>query len=222
MHYLTDGPADATCHLILAHGAGEGPESAFMARISRGLAAGGLRVTRFAFPYMAKMAGGGHRPPDPAGVLLAAWREAVAEVRGAGQSAPSRSGTHGPDPGRPDVSLVLGGKSLGGRMASLIADEEGAAALVCLGYPFHPPGRPDDLRTDHLAALRTPTLICQGTRDPFGRPDEVAGYRLSPAIRMAWIAEGDHSMVPGKASGRTWEENLDQVVGEVLGFLGRD
>ena len=114
----------------------------------------------------------------------------------------------------------MGGKSLGGRMASLIADEVGAAALVCLGYPFHPPGRPDDLRTAHLLRLQTPTLICQGNRDPFGRPEEVAGYRLSPAIRVAWIADGDHGMVPRKASGRTWEQNLDEVVSEVLGFLG--
>jgi predicted alpha/beta-hydrolase family hydrolase len=86
--------------------------------------------------------------------------------------------------------------------------------------PFHPPGRAERLRTEHLAGLRTPTLICQGTRDPFGRPDEVGGYRLSPAIRVTWIADGDHSLVPRKASGRTWEQNLDQVVREVLGFLG--
>jgi hypothetical protein len=129
-------------------------------------------------------------------------------------------GKLGASPGAPSLPLVLGGKSLGGRLASLIVDEVGAAGLVCLGYPFHPPGRAECLRTEHLAGLRTPTLICQGTRDPFGRPDEVEGYRLSPAIRVTWIADGDHSLVPRQASGRTWEQNLDQVVREVLGFLG--
>ena len=87
-------------------------------------------------------------------------------------------------------------------MASLIADERGVAGLVCLGYPFHPPGKPDRLRTEHLRVLRTPTLICQGTRDPFGKRDEVAGYVLAPSIRLAWIAEGDHSFTPRGQSGR--------------------
>jgi predicted alpha/beta-hydrolase family hydrolase len=205
MHYLTDGPTDATRRLILAHGAGEGPESPFLTDVTQGLASSGVCVTRFAFPYMAEMASGGpRRPPDPTPVLLGAWREVIADVLGRG------AGSGG---------LAIGGKSLGGRMASVIAEEMGAIALVCLGYPFHPPGRPERLRTEHLAGLRTPTLICQGTRDPFGRPDEVAGYRLSPAIRLAWIADGDHSLAPRKASGRTWEANLDQVVREVLVFL---
>jgi len=207
MHYLNDGPADATRRLILAHGAGDGPESPFLTHITQGLASSGVCVIRFAFPYMAEMARGGpRRPPDPTPVLLAVWREVIADVLGGG------AGSGG---------LAIGGKSLGGRMASLIADEVGAAGLVCLGYPFHPPGRPEHPRTGHLAGLRTPTLICQGTRDPFGRPDEVAGYRLSPAIRLAWIADGDHSLAPRKASGRTWEENLDQAVREVLRFLGQ-
>ena len=91
-------------------------------------------------------------------------------------------------------------------MASLIADERGAAGLVCLGYPFHPPGKPDRLRTEHLRVLRTPTLICQGTRDPFGKRDEVAGYALAPSIRLAWIAEGDHSFTPRGQSGRSWAQ----------------
>ena len=223
MHYLSDGPPDATRRLILAHGAGEGPESPFLTHVAQGLARGGVCVTRFRFPYMAKMARGGpRRPPDPTPVLLAAWREVIADVlsRGLGSNGLAIGGKLGPAPGAPSLPLVLGGKSLGGRLASLIVDEVGAAGLVCLGYPFHPPGRAERLCTEHLAGLRTPTLICQGTRDPFGRPDEVEGYRLSPAIRVAWIADGDHSLVPRKSSGRTWEQNLDQVVREVLGFLG--
>jgi len=206
---LIDGPPNALHHLVLAHGAGEGPASAFLTHIALGLARGGVRVTRFAFPYMAEMARlGRRRPPDPQRVLLKAWREAIASALAAG-APPSR--------------LAIGGKSLGGRMASLIADEVGAARLVCLGYPFHPPGRapsgPQPLRTAHLAGLRTPTLICQGTRDPFGRPEEVADDPLSPAVRIVWVPDGDHSLMPHKGSGRTWEDNLDLVVREVLGFL---
>jgi hypothetical protein len=98
---------------------------------------------------------------------------------------------------------------MGGRIASLIADDLGVDGLLCLGYPFHPPGRPERTRTAHLETLRTPTLICQGERDPFGSRDEVGGYRLSGSIRLVWIADGEHSFRPRKASGRTWEQNLD-------------
>ena len=73
------------------------------------------------------------------------------------------------------------------------------AGLVCLGYPFHPPGRPEQLRTAHLATLATPTLICQGTRDIFGTREEVAAYALSPAIVIAWVEDGDHDLRPRKA-----------------------
>jgi predicted alpha/beta-hydrolase family hydrolase len=104
-------------------------------------------------------------------------------------------------------------------MASLIADEAGVRALVCLGYPFHPPGRLDKLRTEHLAELKTPTLILQGERDPFGTRDEVAGYRLSPAIRIAWCPDGDHSLKPRKASGRSQEDNWDLAVDVMHEFL---
>jgi predicted alpha/beta-hydrolase family hydrolase len=108
---------------------------------------------------------------------------------------------------------------MGGRIASMIADEVGARGLACVGYPFHPPGKPEQLRTAHLAALRTPTLILQGTRDPFGTPDEVAGYALSPAIRVQWIEDGDHSLVPRKASGRTRAGNLQTAVEAIAAFV---
>jgi hypothetical protein len=92
------------------------------------------------------------------------------------------------------AKVVIGGQSMGGRIASMIADEVGARALVCFSYPWHPPGKPDHPRTAHLAELRTPTLILQGTRDPFGSPAEVGGYLLSPAIRVEWLDGGDHSL----------------------------
>jgi predicted alpha/beta-hydrolase family hydrolase len=150
----------------------------------------------------ARRARGVRKGPDRAPVLLDAWRAAIAELGGGSR-------------------LVIGGKSLGGRMASLVADEVGARGLVCLGYPFHPPGKPEQLRTAHLAALRTPALIVQGTRDPFGTPDEVAGYALSEAIRVHWIADGDHSLGVRKSSGRTRRDALDEAVEAVAAFVGR-
>jgi predicted alpha/beta-hydrolase family hydrolase len=145
---------------------------------------------------------GVRRGPDREPVLLGTWRAAVAALG---------------DP----ATFVIGGKSMGGRMASRVADEVGARGLVCLGYPFHPPARPDQLRTAHLVALRTPSLIVQGSRDPFGTPAEVAEYPLAASIRVHWIGDGDHSLVPRKASGRTKHENWDEAVQVVAGFVAR-
>jgi hypothetical protein len=198
---LVDGPADARTTLVLAHGAGAPMDSPFLEALTRGLAAGGVRVARFEFPYMATRREQGRRGAlDREPVLLAAWRDAIERLGG------------GP-------RLAIGGKSLGGRMASLLADEVGARALVCLGYPFHPPKQPGRLRTAHLERIRTPTLIVQGTRDPFGRPEEVAGYRLSPAIRVVWIEDGDHDLRPRAGSGRSQAANLREATDAVLRFL---
>ena len=197
---LFDGPRDAPVSLVLAHGAGASMDSPFMAHIADGLGTRGLRVARFEFPYMAaRRRDGKKRPPDRAPVLLESWRAEIAKLGGS--------------------DLAIGGKSLGGRMASLIADEIGARALICLGYPFHPPGRPEKLRTEHLESLDTPSLILQGERDPLGTRDEVAGYSLSPAIRVAWCPDGDHSFKPRKASGRSQEDNWDLAVDVVFEFL---
>ena len=108
---------------------------------------------------------------------------------------------------------------MGGRVASMLADELFAdrqiAGLVCLGYPFHPPGQPDKLRTAHLETLKTPALICQGARDPFGTREEVSGYRLSPKIELHWLEDGDHDFRPRKASGLTTGGNLDAAAERV-------
>jgi len=197
---LIDGPARAGLTVALAHGAGAPMDSPFMAAMAAGLAARGWRVARFEFPYMAaRRADGRKRPPNPQATLLATWR-AVIEALG-----PKR--------------LVIGGKSMGGRMASLIADESGVAGLMCLGYPFHPPGKPDRLRTAHLAGLRAPALIVQGTRDPLGRAAEVRGYDLAPAIRVAWIEDGDHNLVPRKTSGRAHDQAWAEAVAAMDEFL---
>lgn len=135
--------------------------------------------------------------------LIAAWHETLDRLLDGGL---------GPE------RLVIGGKSLGGRMASLVALERPVAGLVCLGCPFHPPGRPEQTRVEHLRDLQVPTLICQGTRDPFGRPEEVAGYGLSAAIRLVWIEDGEHSLKPGPSSGRTWDRNLAQAADAVVSW----
>jgi predicted alpha/beta-hydrolase family hydrolase len=170
---LSDGPADAEHTFVFAHGAGAPMVAPFMAAVARGLGERGIRVVRFEFPYMAAR----RRVPDRQPVLLQAWRDVVAELGGG-------------------TAVAIGGKSLGGRMASLVADELGVRALVCFGYPFHPPGKPEKLRTEHLAGLKTPALIIQGERDPFGTPADVARYELSPSIEIAWLAGGDHSYKP--------------------------
>ena len=108
---------------------------------------------------------------------------------------------------------------MGGRIASMLADDVGAHGRICLGYPFHPVGKPENLRTAHLAELKIPTLIVQGTRDPFGRPDEVSTYQLSPAIKILWLEDGDHSFKPTKASGRTLEQNIAEAIVAIREFI---
>lgn len=146
-----------------------------------------------------RRADGKRRPPDRAPVLQDFYREV------AGALAP------GP--------VVVSGKSMGGRIASMIADDVGSAGLVCLGYPFHPPRKPDKLRTEHLTTLKTPALILQGERDTFGRREEVTGYALSSSIEVAWLPDGDHDLKPRKASGRTQEENWAGAVEAMASFV---
>jgi len=199
---MLEGPPDASMTVALAHGAGAPMDSPFMHRVSAGLAARGLRVARFEFPYMTRRRTEGRRgAPDREPVLRERWKEVVERLGGGGR-------------------VVVGGKSMGGRIASMIADEVGARGLVCLGYPFHPPGDPARLRTAHLANLRTPALFVQGTRDAFGTREDVAGYPLSPAIRIHWIEGGDHSFKPPARSGRTEKENVEEAVAAAAEFVG--
>ncbi len=198
---LFDGPEKGKGPtVVLAHGAGAPMDSLFMERMAAGLAERGLRVARFEFPYMRKRRETGKGgPPDREPVLRETWR-AVVEALGGGSA------------------VVIGGKSMGGRIASLVADELGVRGLVCLGYPFHPVGKPERLRVAHLAHLRTPTRIIQGTRDPFGTREEVAGYSFSPSIEVVWLEDGDHSFKPRASSGHTERGHLDGAVAAVAGF----
>lgn len=189
--------------LILAHGAGAGMDSAVLEQLAQGLAARGLAVVRFEFPYMAaRRLDGKRRPPDPQARLLACWREVYALVR---------QQVAGP--------VVLAGKSMGGRMASLLVDELGADALVCFGYPFHPAGKPDTLRVEHLHGLRAPTLIIQGERDALGNRGEVEGYALPARIALHWLTAADHDLKPLKSSGFSHEQHLAAATSAVAAWV---
>jgi predicted alpha/beta-hydrolase family hydrolase len=174
--------------------------SEFLTDFAAALGKRGVHVVRFEFPYMTKRKRGSKSPPDRAEVLLASYRAVASEV---GQ--PART--------------YIGGKSMGGRIASMVADELGVRGVVCLGYPFHPPGAPDKLRTAHLATLATPCLIVQGSRDPFGSEQEIAGYNLSRAIQLVVLPDGDHSFVPRKASGHTRKSHFDAALEATDRFL---
>ncbi|CAD5108170.1 alpha/beta family hydrolase [Zestomonas carbonaria] len=189
--------------LVLAHGAGAPMDSDFMQGVAERLAVRGVTVVRFEFAYMAaRREDGRKRPPNPQAQLLAQWREVHARVRE-----------------RVEGPLAIGGKSMGGRMASLLADELAVDALVCLGYPFHAAGKLDKPRVAHLADLKTPTLIVQGERDALGNRQTVEGYRLSSAIELCWLPAADHDLKPLKASGFTHEQHLDSAADAVAGFL---
>jgi len=195
-------------------------DSPFLNTLAAGVAGGGARVVRFEFPYMESRRKQGKRggAPDPEPVLRKRWLDVISEL-GVCPSDLSGGPCGPPSPLGGGGSLFIGGKSLGGRIASLIADEAGARGLVCLGYPFHPPGRPLRLRTKHLETIRTPTLFVQGTRDPFGSREEVLEYSLSENVRILWIEDGDHSLKPRARSGRTETENLAEAVAAVSDFL---
>ena len=171
---IVDGSAGGA-RFLFAHGAGGPMDSPFMNDVAGGLAANGVEVVRFEFPYMAGRREGKRRPPDREPILLATWRAIIANRRHTDR-------------------FFIGGKSMGGRMASMVADEMEVDGLICFGYPFHAPGKePTPKRLEHLASLTTPTLIIQGTRDALGSREEIAGYTLSPAITIEWIDGGDHS-----------------------------
>ena len=205
---LWDGPVDAPTTVLLAHGAGAPMDNKGMTDLAEALAERGFRVARFEFAYMAARRSGTRKPPPRADTLTGEYRAAVDAVRAAGVT-----------------RLLIGGRSMGGRVATLVADElrdEGLiAAVVCFGYPFHPPAKPDQLRTAHLEHLRTPTLIVQGERDEFGTRSEVESYALSPAVEVLFLPDGDHSLTPRKTvSGFSYRDHLATAADAVVRFAG--
>jgi len=176
-------------------------DSPFMTEIATGIAQHDWRVVRFEFPYMHRRRITGKKGGPGHATKLVGYYQSVIDHFG-------------------DVNrLVIGGKSMGGRIASMIADQSGVAGLMCFGFPFHPRGKPDRVRTAHLSNLKTPTLIVQGTRDPLGLPEEIETYTLADTIEIVWAPDGDHSFKPRKSSGRTSHDNLTFTIQEANRFI---
>ena len=197
--YPAEGSAVAL--LVLAHGAGAGQRHPFMTAVARGLAHRGVDVVTFDFPYMAQ----GRKAPDRAPVLEQRFREVAAAAREWSRA----------------PALFVGGKSMGGRMATHLAAQgmTPLAGVIALGYPLHPPGRPEQLRTAHLLAIVTPVLIVQGEKDTFGTPDELRApiAAMQAPVTLHVVAGGDHSLAVGRGRG----QSLDPVIDVVADWIRR-
>ena len=199
-NWLIDGEEHSQYTFVFAHGAGAGMEHEFMQSVAKGLAFKGIRVIRFNFPYMIKRAEDGkRRPPDRAPKLLEAYQEVIEKVDA--------------------QKLVIGGKSMGGRMASHLSEHEKVVGVACLGFPFHPPGKPDKYKGEHLAELSKPCLILQGERDTFGKREEFPAFDLSDSVSVEFIPDGDHSFKPRKSSGHTEQQNIALAVEKLVKFI---
>jgi predicted alpha/beta-hydrolase family hydrolase len=203
-----DGDISRLPLLVLAHGAGAPMDSEFMNRMTELLLEHGIAVARFEFPYMVeRRVKGKKRPPNQQKVLLACWCSVIQRLRKLMLQLDSTQ------------LLFIGGKSMGGRMASLVADKCSVKGLVCLGYPFHPAGKPEKTRTEHLHTLKTPSLIVQGTRDKLGNVSDVAGYDLSESIKIFWLEDGDHDFKPRVKSGLTQAQHMQATVEAIKQFV---
>jgi hypothetical protein len=200
-------PSDrATAGLILAHGAGGGQHSSFMVAAAHGLAARGVMVATFDFPYMTE----GRSVPDKAPVLESAWRQAISAAR--------MNKTFGRLP------IFIGGKSMGGRISSQVAAQgvDGISGLLYLGYPLHPPGRPQQRRDSHLPDIQEPMLFVQGTRDQFGSSDEIRDLlpRLNRKTQLFEVTDGDHSFkVRVKVTGRKQDGIYAEIFDAAAAFI---
>jgi predicted alpha/beta-hydrolase family hydrolase len=202
--FMFNGPDTAELTIALAHGAGAPMDSPFMDVFAERLGDNGFRIARFEFPYMTeRRITGKRKPPNRAPVLIDTWNAVIEHF-----------GTE---------RLIVGGKSMGGRMASMVTAERESSGtaplgLVCLGYPFHPSGKPEKLRVDHLKEITTPTLICQGTRDSLGTREEVSSYDLPSALKIHWLEDGDHGFKPRKKSGLTEDQNWQNSIQAITDF----
>lgn len=194
-----NSPSEFTFTLLLAHGAGAGMDTEFMNGIAEGVASHGIRVIRFEFPYMVKRRlEGKNTPPNRLPILQSSFLEQMSTIEG---------------------PLVIAGKSMGGRVATTILECSNATAGIALGYPFHPPGKPENLRIEHFTSLHKPLLVLQGTRDPFGNAIENPAQWLPDSATLTWVPDGEHSFKPRKASGRTWEDNIQFAIEHIVSFI---
>ncbi|MGR4069436.1 alpha/beta fold hydrolase [Billgrantia sp. C5P2] len=189
--------------LLIAHGAGAGQHSLYMRRLRDALAEQGVQTLAVEFAYMQRMQQEGRRIPPPRIDHLVEELSRWCDIL-----------TH-PQGGTP----WLGGKSMGGRVASLLAARRRAAGLVLCGYPFHPPRKPERLRLAHWPQITCPTLVVQGSRDPFGTREEVAHYDLAGQRRLHWVEDGDHDWKPRRRSGRTQAELIEEGATAIATFM---
>ncbi len=208
---MPESDKDPVAHILMTHGASQPMTGRFFETLVPMLLSRGISVIRFEFAYMRQIRETGkRRPPPRIETMFPELYEAVESIR-AEIGAKSK--------------LLIGGKSMGGRIASMMADDfhKGGKidGVVCLGYPFHPPKNPENLRTAHLAELSCPMLIMQGERDPFGTREDVAGYTLSPSIELGWIGDGDHDFGPRGRSGFTRKGNIEVAADAIAAFARR-
>ena len=201
--------------LILGHGAGAGKEHEFMRDMANELVAQGISTVLFNFPYMQTIkATGKRRPPDKADKLMSHFA-AIIEVCSRDNEA-----LH-------NLPLFIGGKSMGGRMATMVYEGiSNVKGAIALGYPFHPPGKPEKTRTEHLLTATKPLLIIQGERDTFGTKNEIESgaenYALPSIIECVFLEDGDHSFKPRKASGKTQQEHIVKAAELTTAFINRN
>ena len=204
MGILIDGEGNQyTC--ILAHGAGAPMDSAFMNQFASGLAEKDIQVMRFEFPYMQeRRINGKKRPPNRQPELIECFKEISIKIEG---------------------PYVVAGKSMGGRMASILAAQDQVSeqlkGVLAIGYPFHPQGKPEKLRTDHLPAINVPMLIEQGTRDALGGIELVSALGLPSGIQIDWLEDGNHDLKPRVKSGYTHEQHIMSAIENSAKFIKR-
>ena len=206
MKLIFNGPEDGPL-FVFSHGAGAPLTSDFMETVSVGLAEQGVRVARFNFNYMQqRVETGSRRPPERAPHLLKQFLEVVQGL---------------------DQPMVIGGKSMGGRMATLLVAESSPEQLkqvkgiACLGYPFHPQGKPEKLRIEHLASIEQPVAIIQGSRDKLGDQNEVFSYSLPNTFQWCWLEDGDHDFKPRVKSGLTHQQHIQSSITYLAAYIKR-
>lgn len=202
MKYLTTGPVQSKKAYILAHGAGAPMDHEWMKTVSEKLAEKGIKVVRFEFPYMVeRRETGKKRPPNTKKILLQTWKNVIDDLK------------------QSHDEIYIGGKSMGGRMATLIEHDSSVKGIICLGFPFHALGKEPGERILHLETSTIPTLIIQGERDSMGKREEIKTYRLSDSIKIEFMPDGDHSLKPRVKSGFKLEDNINLACNKIEKFM---
>jgi len=201
MDFLVQGPkTKPLATFLFAHGAGAPMDSDFMEEVSGGLAAQKIKVVRFEFPYMnTRRTTGKKMPPDRQNKCTDFWNEVLTQF--------------------PKGPLFIGGKSMGGRMASLIFEQSRASGLIVFGFPFHAPGKLEFTKAEHLKSYSKPAIILQGERDSMGSKAELKTKKFGTKVKIKYLDDGDHSLKPRKKSGLTFEDNLNTAVGLATEFI---